>query len=271
MNIDWEEEYNNRARVPEHPEIIAGWQQAAANYRDQANCELDIAYGPLERNKLDIFHPAAASDGADPLHLFIHGGYWQAMDKSNFSHIASGLNERGCTVAIASYSLCPDVDLPAIISEMWTCTAFLSRRFGSSLTISGHSAGGHLVAELLATDWSQIAEDLPDRPVTKGVAVSGLFDLRPLCHTSINDKLGLDETKAMAVSPAFKKPRPDVSLVTAVGEKESSEFHRQCAVIADAWSTHGINITHQIVPGTNHFTVLSPYVNPDSELVRACL
>lgn len=271
MNIDWESEYNNRARVPDHPEIIAQWLTEAAAYREQATCELDISYGPLERNKLDLFYPPNRASADSPVHLFIHGGYWQSRDKSNFSHLASGLNARGSTVAIATYSLCPDVDLPTIVSEMWACTTFLSRRFGSSLTISGHSAGGHLVAELLATDWPQIAEDLPDQPITKGVAVSGLFDLRPLCHTSINEPLGLDETRAMAVSPAFKTPRPGLSLVTVVGENESSEFHRQCAVIADEWQPHGVEITHQIVPGANHFTVLAPYSNPDSDLVNACI
>ncbi len=273
MNIDWEKEYNNRARVPEHPEIITGWQESAAAFRDRTACELDIAYGPQERNKLDLFMPPDIDADADdtPLHMFIHGGYWQALDKDHFSHVAAGLTQRGRIVAIPSYSLCPDIDLPGIVSEMWTCVTYLCRRFSRSMTVSGHSAGGHLVAELLATDWTQIADGLPDMPITKGVAVSGLFDLRPLCRTSVNDKLGLDDTRAMAASPAFKIPRPGISMLTAVGEFESSEFHRQSAVIADAWKPHGIDVEHMIMPDTNHFTVLDPYADKDSALVSACL
>ena len=273
MNIDWEREYDNRARVPEHPEIIAMWRRSAAAFRQGANCELDIAYGPQERNRLDLFMPPGADAGAGgvPLHMFIHGGYWQAMDKDHFSHVAAGLVRRGRIVAIPSYSLCPDIGLPGIVCEMWTCVTYLCRRFSGPLTISGHSAGGHLVAELLATDWTQVADGLPGLPVTKGIAVSGLFDLRPLCRTSVNDGLGLDDTRAAAASPAFKTPRPGISMVTAVGEFESSEFHRQSAVIADAWKPHGIAVGHMIVQGANHFTVLDPYADGNSPLVSACL
>ena len=267
--LDFEAEYNNRARVPDHPAIIAGWQEQSAAYRSTARCELDVAYDTGERNRYDLFFPSGPADSG--LHLFIHGGYWQGLDRAFFSHCATGLNARGRTVAICSYSLCPAVRIPDIVGEIRRCVAHLWHRFGRTMTVSGHSAGGHLVAEMLATDWSAVDRGLPAVPVTKGVPVSGLFDLRPLVTTSLNGALDLDEASALASSPAFKTPTPGTSLVTVVGEAESSEFHRQNSVIAEAWGPKGIAIEHQVVAGANHFTVIAPYADMASPLVEACL
>src|SRR5690606_34309133 len=107
--------------------------------------------------------------------------------------------------------------------------------------------------------------------VAKGVAVSGIFDLRPLCHTSINAALGLDVDSALASSPAFKTPGAGTRLVTVVGEAESDEFHRQNTLIAEAWAPHGIAVDHHVVAGANHFTVIAPYADETSALVEACL
>ena len=96
--IDYEAEYNNRARVPDHMTHIEGWQRDAAAYRETAGGELDLAYGPEERHRLDLFHPPGGDRGG-PVVLFIHGGYWQALDKSSASHLARGANLRGLAVA----------------------------------------------------------------------------------------------------------------------------------------------------------------------------
>ncbi len=269
-NVDWEIEYNNRNRVPEHPEIIASWASQAQEYRGQNTGECDLRYGPSERNRVDLFYPTEKKRIPAGIHLFIHGGYWQAMDKTNFSHIARGLNERGHIVAIPSYTLCPETSIAHITDEIRLCAAYLWRRFERNLTVSGHSAGGHLAAEMMATDWAAWSPDLPAGMVSKAVAVSGLFDLRPLVHTTINSSLRLDEESALAASPAFRTPPEVAGLQTVVGENESSEFHRQCRIIVENWG--GSHVAgHDVVPGTNHFTVLEPYQDGNSSLVAACI
>src|SRR5262249_15162828 len=153
--IDYEAEYNNRARVPENPALMAGWAKDAAAYREQRP-RRSIAYGSGPRNTIDLF----AGDGEGPVVVFIHGGYWQALDGSSFSHCARGLNAHGIDVAIPSYDLCPQVSVDIIIQQMRAATRELAR-FGRSLVISGHSAGGHLAACMLATDWPAFDVSLP--------------------------------------------------------------------------------------------------------------
>ena len=202
-HIDYEAEYNNRARVPEHPEIFARWAADAATYRSNAweHSEIGIHYGPSQRHYYDIFRPQKQS--GDALVVFIHGGYWQALSPSSFSHMAKGLNARCVPVVVAGYDLCPDVSVAAIIDQMRACMVALWRRFQVPLVVCGHSAGGHLAACLLATNWADVAGDLPPRLVRSAVTISGLFDLSPLVYTSVNDKLGLDDIAARSASPLF--------------------------------------------------------------------
>ena len=177
--LDLEAEYNNRARVPDHPAHIAGWQRDSASYRASARCDLDLAYGPGERQRLDLFHPRGG-DAGGPVVLYIHGGYWQALDKSTSSHLARGANERGLTVAIPSYTLAPAAGLADIVAEMEAAANFIMERTSRPLVVSGHSAGGHLTACLMARPASL------RRPVRAAMPISGLFDLPPLVPTSIN-------------------------------------------------------------------------------------
>ena len=167
--VDYEVEYNNRARVPENPSIMAGWAKDAAAYRER-HVPRTIAYGPGTRNTIDFF----PGDNHGPIVVFIHGGYWQAFDGSSFSHLACGLNAHGVDVAIPSYDLCPGVSVDEIIRQMRAATRELAR-LGRSLVISGHSAGGHLAACLLATDWPAIDASLPQDLVVAAYAISGLF------------------------------------------------------------------------------------------------
>src|SRR4051812_20436781 len=184
--IDYEAEYNNRARVPEHPALIAGWARDAQAWREQQRFH-PVSYGPGARQTIDVF----PSRGEGAVVVFIHGGYWQALDGSFFSHLAAGLNARGVSVAIPSYDLCPDVSVPDIVGQMRMAARELAR-LGRRLVVSGHSAGGHLAACLMATDWRSLDAVLPADFVKAGYAISGLFDLGPLVQTSINHALRLD-------------------------------------------------------------------------------
>ena len=225
MSVDYEAEYNNRARVPEHPEIFARWEREAAAYRErmkaEENAELGLAYGPSPRQTVDLFFPDAT--GHTPLALFIHGGYWRSLHPSTFSHVSAGLNARGVAVAVAGYDLCPQVTIVQIIDQIRTACLFLWRRFGQRLMVYGHSAGGHLAACMLATDWKQLDPKAPADLVPAAYSISGLFDLKPLIATSMNADFKLNEPGAAQVSPLWW-PVPRARVFDAVVGGE--EFER---------------------------------------------
>jgi arylformamidase len=260
--VDYEVEYNNRARVPENPALMAGWARDAAAYRE-LHAPRRIAYGPRARHTIDFFQ--ASNEG--PIVVFIHGGYWQALDGSSFSHCARGLNAHGVDVAVPTYDLCPHVSIDDIIGQMRTATRQLAR-LGRPLVLSGHSAGGHLSACMLATDWTALDPSLSKDLVVAVYAISGLFDLVPLVETSINKALGLDQDAAKAASPLFWRPPAHGSLDAVVGEAESAEYLRQSRTIVETWGAAGVATAFGTVAGANHFTALAPLADPDSEMVK---
>jgi arylformamidase len=263
--IDYEVEYNNRARVPEHRSIIEGWARDARAYRE-ANPPLRIAYGPGERQFIEFFQ-APEPDHAAATLVFIHGGYWQNLDPSFFSHIARGPNERGLNVGIAGYDLCPAVRIGGIIEEVRQACRELAR-FERTLVVVGHSAGGHLAACMLATNWPAVDEKLPQGFVGAAYAISGLFELKPLVPTSINKALGLDEVEAELMSPLFWAPPVGRCLDAVVGGDESREYLRQSRTIAERWAAAGVRTRFEAVPAANHFTVINPLAEPGSAMTR---
>jgi arylformamidase len=265
--IDYEAEYNNRARVPDHPEIFSRWVSEAAAFRaSHADAELGLRYGESERQIVDLFWPHAGRDV--PIILFIHGGYWRSLEPTAFSHLAAGSNARGIAFAAIGYDLCPAVSMETIIGQVRAAAAFLYRRHGRRLTASGHSAGGHLTACLIATDWKQFASDLPEDLVRTGLSISGLFDLSPLMRTTMNQDLKIDGSNVAGVSPLFWDVAPMRTLDAWVGGAESSEFLRQSAEITKNWSEKGVATEYVAVPGANHFTVLDPLTDPESRMTR---
>ena len=259
--VDYEVEYNNRARVPENPALIAGWTRDAAAYRE-THAPRIIRYGSGARHTIDVF----SGDCDGPMVVFIHGGYWQALDSSFFSHLAGGLSARGISVAVPSYDLCPGVTVDQIIQQMRMATRELIR-LRRPLVVSGHSAGGHLAACLLATDWRALDASLPADLITAAYAISGLFDLVSLVGTSINNALHLDAASAKAVSPLFWPAPARGSLDAVVGENESAEYFRQSRTMVERWGTAGVATRFGVVPGANHFTAIAPLADPDTPMV----
>jgi acetyl esterase/lipase len=189
--LDYEAEYNNRARVPEHAEIFARWSREAEAFRAQASgesrAELGIGYGTGPRQIIDLFATAGGTQA--PLAMFVHGGYWRSLEPQMFSHMARGLNARGVCVAVAGYDLCPQARITDIVGEIRQACLYLWHRFGRRVLVSGHSAGGHLAACMLATDWKTLAPDAPADLVPCAYSASGVFDLAPLLHVSMNADL----------------------------------------------------------------------------------
>ena len=262
MSPDYEAEYNNRARVPEHPGIIAGWAADAAAYRAARTFEAGLAYGPGDRHRYDFF----PVDGDAPIVLFIHGGYWQALDRSFFSHMAAGPNARGLGAAVMEYDLCPNVPMATIVEQTRMAILDLWRRTGRRVIPYGHSAGGHLTAMALAVDWKALDPAAPGNLTPAGLAISGLFDLPPLVGTSINKALGLSEDEARRLSPIVHTPPAGRRLIAAVGGAESAEYLRQSREICRVWMGHGVATTCLELAGANHFTVIAGLADRDSEL-----
>ena len=238
----------------------------AATIPSVVRAQLEVAYGERPRQCLDLF---ALADGArGPVVLFIHGGYWQAMDKSFFSHLAAGPNGHGITVAVAGYTLCPQVTLAQLIDELRQAVVFLARRFGRQITICGHSAGGHLTACMLATDWQAVDPALAAGTVAAGLPISGLFELEPLLKTSLNERFGLDAAEARRLSPLFWPVRPGISVTAWVGGNESAEYHRQTRTLVARWRQAGVTASAVEAAGQSHFTVIAPLAKPQSQLTQ---
>jgi arylformamidase len=255
--------YNARLTVHDHAEISARWDKAAEQYRQEAEAELDIPYGPGEREKYDFF-PAESPDA--PICCYIHGGYWRSRNRKTFSHIARGLNGCGISVAIPSYDLVPNVSLMTII---WQMRAFLTQLWSNTEkrpVVAGNSAGGHLTATMLATDWGS-SDGVPDDLVTRAFALSGLYDLNPLLQTNINDDIKLDENSARDASPVFwPAPREGLKFMASVGALESNVFKEQSRRLAEVWNEAGIETEYFEVPDCNHFTIVDAVSTPGEVL-----
>lgn len=264
--LDMEKEYNNRMRVPESGDINARWTKASEAYRKEARCELDRPYGKGARQRYDLYHAKGGGQGA-PLVVYIHGGYWQRGERAMYAFIAKALNALGVSVAIPSYTLCPAVSVMDIVLELRQCLTTIHEHTKALPVVAGHSAGGHLTAAMLATDWSKVT-GAPKDLVRTGYAISGVFDLAPLVGTSINEPLKLNTAKAREASPLFwPSPGRAKTLVAAVGGAESQEFIRQSLAIADAWSQTGVTAECVVVPGANHFTILDELDRAESAMV----
>lgn len=261
--IDHEAEYNNRIRTPEFGNIVARWAAESAAHRGRAPAALDQPYGPGDRQRYDLFHAGAP---AAPLVVFIHGGYWQLGSRQDSAFVARALTAAGIDVAIPSYSLCPAVTIHDIIEEMRRCLVALWTATGKRPVVAGHSAGGHLTAALLATDWGAVPGVPPDL-VRTGLAISGVFELAPLIPTTVNVRLRLDPQAAAAASPLlWPPPPPGRTLVAAVGEHETPEFHRQSRAIVERWARAGVATEYLCVTGVHHFTIVDELARPGNAL-----
>ena len=269
VEINYEKEYDNRARVPEHPQIFARWATDAESYRASlSGLQVErVNYGPTIREVIDLFD---ARPGA-PLAVFIHGGWWRNFDPSLFSHFAIGLNAHQIGVALPGYNLCPQVGIADIIDEMRRALLALWRRYHTRMLVLGHSAGGHLTAALLATDWSSLDPTAPIDLVPAGYAISGVFDLMPLLYVSMNQDFRLDEEGARKNSPVSWPAPRGLVLDAVVGARESNEFLRQSRLIADVWGKAGVATRYEEISEANHFTVLDPLTDANSAMVERLL
>ncbi len=262
--------YNNRAHVPHFMQIVDRFMADSERARATLKPKLDLAYGRDARQKLDFF--PAAGKGA-PLFVFIHGGYWQSLDNKPFSFMATPLVEAGIAFAAMTYDLCPTISMTRLVEQVREGMVWLYRHAGElgfdaqRIFVGGHSAGGHLTAMLLLTDWARYG--VPADIVKGGLSISGLYELEPVRLAYVNEALKLDPSSARALSPVHHLPRNGKSvppLLLAVGAAELPEFVRQQRDFAAECRRHGLRVAEIELPGHNHFSVLEALQNRQSAL-----
>lgn len=274
-------QYNNRARVPNFAAYLARWKHDSVLARARmlgSGAKIDLAYGPSLGERLDVF-PAAAGPGGrkPPILAFFHGGYWRALDKSDFSYPAPAYTAAGITYVSINYSLTPSVTLSEIVRQARASAAWLYRNPDTHggdinrLYVSGHSAGGQLAPMVASTDWA--AQGLPADLVKGTIAISGLFDLDPIRLSYLDEGMSLNADSMRENSPIHQIPpskRPAGPMILCVGGAESPEYHRQQAEYAKKWAQTQASARIVAAPGCDHFSIADWVGDSASPLFQAC-
>ncbi|SFJ51199.1 Acetyl esterase/lipase [Phyllobacterium sp. CL33Tsu] len=269
--IDWDDAYSNFAYIPDGFGYPAKWLEQATSFREEMDrkglLKLDVSYGEHDRNRLDLFMPSGDLRG---LAVFIHGGYWmEDFDKSAWSHLARGAVSNGFAVAIPSYVLCPEVRVSDITVQVGLAIAHAANEVAGPIHLTGHSAGGHLVARMM-TATSPLPQAVRQR-IRKTVPISPLVDLRPLMKTEMNETLHLDAVEARLESPALLEPQEGIDVTAWVGALERPEFVRQNALLANVWSGFDCRVDAVEEPGKHHANIIEGLTEPDHPLTRNLL
>ena len=264
-------QYNNRARVADSAAYLERWARRSAEARASQRCELELPYGEEPGEMLDVF-PASDAAGAAPVLVFIHGGYWRALDKRDVSFVAPPFTQAGACVVIPNYALAPAVTVPQITLQMVRAVAWtfhhIARHGGDPrrITVAGHSAGGQLATMMLACQWTRHDSRLPAQTVRSALAISALHDLEPIMHTPfLQPSLHLTPAQVAQASPARLPPPGQGTLYTVTGGDESEEYLRQNRLIREAWGAERVPVCEEL-PGLNHFSVLESLVEPGQRL-----
>lgn len=267
---DWNDAYANGPNIPGGERWPAAWVQPAQAYRDElaghGRATLDIGYGERPRNRFDLFRPEGQSRG---LVVFVHGGFWRALDKSFWSHLARGSVESGFAVAMPSYTLCPEVRVSDITREIAAAIAQAASMVEGPIFLTGHSAGGHLVTRMISAT-SPLPEPVRAR-IRNTVSISGVHDLRPMLKTAMNAELRIDDAEAQTESPALLLPLPGARVTCWVGSAERPEFVRQNALLANIWTGLGAQTCTIEEPGRHHFNVIDGLADRNHPIVRTLL
>ena len=225
-----EKGYDVRMLRDDFAEISNAWIERSSLTRKNANVSLDCSYDIGPANKIDIFRSGEIDA---PLYVFIHGGYWQRGDKSVYSFVSESFLNNGIDVALIGYQLCPDASMTSITDQMRKALMWLWNNAEAMkisrdrINVSGHSAGGHLTAMMLATDWQRYNAELPANLIKTGIPISGLYQLEPLQHTTISDALKMNSEELEYLSPHFLKPSSKAPVLVTIGGAETKQFHFQ--------------------------------------------
>jgi arylformamidase len=248
---------NNGAAVAGSGDIVTGWDRRSAEMRARHSDHLDLQYGPRERNRIDFFKAGANA----PTLMFIHGGYWQMRAKEAFSLFAAGPMAHGINVALIGYTLAPEATLEQIVAEIHAGIDFLAGRLpelggdANRIAASGWSAGGHLTAMAMSNP-----------RIKGGVAISGIYDLEPIRHSYLNEKLRLDEAMSLRNSPMMQASGAMKPLALTVGAAELPLLRRQTADFAGHRAKYGLPVSYEEIPGADHFSIMDQMLSPKGRI-----
>lgn len=268
-------QYFMRGAVPDWKAYLDGWTADSAAARARLRGTLDISYGPSAEETLDVFLPEDAT-GPAPVQILIHGGYWKALGKDDFSFLAPPLAAAGILSVVVNYALCPTVTMTELVSQCrravrWTRANIAG--FGGDpdrLHVTGHSAGGHLAAMMAATSWED--QDRAAAPVLRSVtALSGLYDLAPVRACFVQEDLRLTDLEVTANSPMEMALPADTSLLLAAGADETPAFRWHTSAYAARRTAQGLSCFAMEVPGRHHYSVVNVLCEPNAPLQTAWL
>ena len=265
-----DQEYNPRFIVENTDELIKSYFTESQRVLREYSNRSAVAYGPTLSETLDIF---PAEKLCSPIHIFFHGGYWHSLTSRDFAFVAEGLVRNGITAVLVNYALCPSVSIDEIVRQSRAAAAWTFRNaedFGGNpeqITVSGHSAGGHLTGMLLSTDWEK-NYGLPPNLIKGFLPVSGLFDLKPFPFSWLQPKLLLTSEQVLRNSPVFLKPVYSPHVMVAVGADESHEFQRQSKNYTIFLQKHGVPAEYLSMPGKNHFNIIHDFLGDGGLLCK---
>jgi arylformamidase len=270
---EMEGHFNPKVAAPDFAIFQEKRAKASAAARQDVRSYLKVPYGRSPREFVDIF-PAPVSSA--PVQLYMHGGYWCGGSTADNAYIAGTFTRMGITVVLLEHDLCPTVTVTDIVRQARAGIAWVYRNIAdyggdpSRLYISGSSAGGHLVAMALAHDWEK-AEDLPRDMIKGAVAITGVYDLEPVMHITVNDQVRLTPETARENSPMLNPPLPNTFVVIAVGQDESPGWRQMSADFLTLCRTRGVDCQYLEIPGVHHFSISSLLGDSASQLSRALL
>jgi arylformamidase len=260
--VDWDDAFANAAHIPGGAEYPARWATKAAAFRALVRPAV-LDYGPHPRERIDMFRPDGAAQG---LVVFVHGGFWRAFDRSDWSHLAAGALAQGWAVALPGYRLAPEARIAEIGRGIARAVTVAADAAAGPVRLAGHSAGGQLVLRQVAGEGLLGAVG---RRVERVVSISGVHDLRPLMRTAMNADLALDLAEARAESPALLEPPEGLDVRLWVGAEERPEFLRQSRLLATVWAGLRPALVLTEEAGRHHFNVIEGLERAGSALAEA--
>ena len=265
-------EYDLRAAFPDYVRYFEDWRDRSRRARECLPCLLNVPYGEGSRDRVDFF-PAMSQPA--PLLVYVHGGYWRSMDKSDFSFVAIPFVKRGVSLALINYDLFPGTTMSSVVGKVRGAYAWVVENAGNSsvrwnsVHLAGWSAGAHLAAMIVCAESCSMSRTAP---ISSLLALSGIYDLRPILQTSANGDLCLDQVEADRNSPIHLAP-PDRTCPVSLmwGANETGEFRKQSSLLADVWRAKGADLVVREVPNAHHYDVMDALADEDSVIFRTAV
>ena len=268
-------QYDLESIVPNVDSYAEFYARESERARAELNHRLDVPFGPTLAEHVDAY-PAPGGAQSTPVLVYLHGGYWRSRTSKEFGFVACGPASRGVATVVVNYALCPDVTIDEIVRQTRAAVAWTHDNAPSfngdpeRIYVAGHSAGGHLTAMLLVTDWEGVYGKPAD--IVKGAcAISGLFDLAPFPYTFLQPKLQLGWDQVLRNSPILHVPGWAPPLLLVYGEEETAEFKRQSDDFLNAWKAKGLDARLLPLPAKNHYDILDGFLDAETPLCSAVL